>query len=133
MTRAYYRFAIGCVVVFDLSRPSTFEGVMKWKNDVDSKVLLANNECIPVVLANKCDRADAQLDREKLDQFCIDNRFEAWFETSAQDDLNIDQAFDCLVDRVLEVAADNQNQPPNTVPLEAEKKEEGACGGCNNA
>uniref|UniRef100_A0A8C4RQT8 RAB38, member RAS onco family n=1 Tax=Erpetoichthys calabaricus TaxID=27687 RepID=A0A8C4RQT8_ERPCA len=38
MTRVYYREAMGAFIVFDITRPSTFEAVMKWKEDLDSKV-----------------------------------------------------------------------------------------------
>jgi len=40
--------------VFDLSRPATFEAVSKWQEDVNNKVVLANEEPIPLLLlANK--------------------------------------------------------------------------------
>ena len=38
MTRVYYREAVGALVVFDVTRASTFNGVLKWKDDLDSKV-----------------------------------------------------------------------------------------------
>ncbi|MEQ2171900.1 hypothetical protein GOODEAATRI_015319 [Goodea atripinnis] len=44
MTRVYYREAVGALVVFDVTRASTFEAVLKWKDDLDSKV--AQNEAL---------------------------------------------------------------------------------------
>ena len=41
MTRVYYREAVGAFVVFDVTRPATFEAVAKWKKDIDKKVRLA--------------------------------------------------------------------------------------------
>ncbi len=38
MTRVYYKEAVGAVIVFDVTRVSTFEAVQKWKQDIDSKV-----------------------------------------------------------------------------------------------
>lgn len=38
MTRVYYREAVGALVVFDMTRISTFQAVLKWKGDLDSKV-----------------------------------------------------------------------------------------------
>lgn len=38
MTRVYYREAAGALVVFDVTRASTFDAVLKWKDDLDSKV-----------------------------------------------------------------------------------------------
>lgn len=38
MTRVYYREAVGALVVFDMTRLSTFQAVLKWKGDLDAKV-----------------------------------------------------------------------------------------------
>ena len=63
----YYKDAFGALLVYDLSRPETFESVAKWKAEVDAKVTLPNGEPLPVVLlANKCDRDDARPDRAAL-------------------------------------------------------------------
>lgn len=43
MTRVYYREAVGALMVFDLTRASTFDAVLKWKDDLDSKVGLWSN------------------------------------------------------------------------------------------
>ena len=52
--QVYYKEAVGAFIVFDVTRASTFEAVQKWKNDLDSKVMLPNGSPIPVVLlANK--------------------------------------------------------------------------------
>ena len=42
MTRVYYKDAVGCFIVFDVTRASTFEAVVRWKNDLDSKVVKNN-------------------------------------------------------------------------------------------
>jgi len=54
MTRVFYKKAVGCFIVFDASRGWTFEGVTKWKTDLDNKVQLPDGNPIPcVLLANK--------------------------------------------------------------------------------
>ena len=54
MTRVYYKEAVGCFIVFDVTRASTFDAVMKWKNDLDTKCQLSDGSPIPcVLLANK--------------------------------------------------------------------------------
>ena len=54
MTRVYYKEAVGCLIVFDVTRQSTFDAVAKWKFDLDTKVQLANGQPIPcLLLANK--------------------------------------------------------------------------------
>ncbi|CEP13850.1 hypothetical protein [Parasitella parasitica] len=57
MTRAYYKGAMGAFIVYDVTRPTTFQNVLKWKQDLDTKVELPlawGGGDIPVVLlANK--------------------------------------------------------------------------------
>ncbi|XP_021482222.1 ras-related protein Rab-32 [Meriones unguiculatus] len=103
MTRVYYKEALGAFVVFDLSRSSTFEAVLKWKSDLDNKVHLPNGSPIPaVLLANKCDqKKDNNQSPSQMDQFCKDHGFTGWFETSAKDNINIDEATRFLVENML--------------------------------
>ncbi|KRY51495.1 Ras-related protein Rab-32 [Trichinella britovi] len=87
MTRVYYRGAAGAIIVFDVSRASTLDGVTRWKKDLDSKCRLSNGMPIPaVLLANKSDLlkycATEQL--SKLDSFCARHGFVGWFATSAK-------------------------------------------------
>ena len=54
MTRVYYKEAVGAFVVFDVSQIKTFEATLKWKIDLDSKVLLPDGSKVPcLLLANK--------------------------------------------------------------------------------
>ncbi|NXX44832.1 RAB32 protein, partial [Tricholaema leucomelas] len=103
MTRVYYKEAVGAFVVFDVTRGSTFEAVSKWKHDLDSKVLLPNGNPIPaVLLANKCDqKKDSSHNPSQMDQFCREGGFVGWFETSARDNINIDEAARFLVENIL--------------------------------
>lgn len=87
MTRVYYREAMGAFIVFDVTRPASFEAVTKWKEDLDSKLTLANGKNVAtVLLANKCDQGREVLTNNgiKMDQFCQENGFVGWFETSAK-------------------------------------------------
>lgn len=86
MTRVYYKEAVGAFVVFDISRGSTFEAVLKWKSDLDSKVHLPNGGPIPaVLLANKCDqKKEGGHNPSQMEQFCKEHGFTGWFETSAK-------------------------------------------------
>ncbi len=87
MTRVYYREAVGALIVFDVTRSSTFDAVLKWKDDLDLKVTLSNGKPVPaVLLANKSDQSREGLRSQipKLDTFCKENGFVGWFETSAK-------------------------------------------------
>lgn len=104
--QVYYKEAVGAFIVFDVTRVATFEAVQKWKSDVETKVTIPGTEQpIPVVLlANKIDLAKEEFakNREQMDQFCRENNFVGWFETSAKDNVNIDKASAMLVQSILE-------------------------------
>ncbi|XP_048779547.1 ras-related protein Rab-32-like isoform X2 [Ostrea edulis] len=105
MTRVYYKEAVGCFIVFDVTRASTFDAVVKWKTDLDSKVQLADGTPVPcVLLANKCDQAKEGLvnNSNQMDEFCKEKGFVGWFETSAKENINIDDSARFLVQRILE-------------------------------
>ncbi|XP_061525365.1 ras-related protein Rab-38-like [Phycodurus eques] len=104
MTRVYYKEAVGALVVFDMTRISTFRAILKWKGDLDSKVALSNGRPVPaVLLANKCDQRHLGLCPKlpKLENFSRDYGFVDWFETSAKDNTNIDAAIACLVKNIM--------------------------------
>jgi len=105
MTRVYYKEAVGCFIVFDVTRVSTFEAVAKWKHDLDSKVQLADGSPVPcVLLANKCDMAKEGLVNNpgQMDDYCRERGFVSWFETSAKENINVDEAAKTLVSVILE-------------------------------
>ncbi|XP_071962955.1 ras-related protein Rab-32B-like [Antedon mediterranea] len=140
MTRVYYKYAIAAIIVYDLSRPATFESVLKWYTDVNQKVMLANEQPVPILLiANKSDLHTSPLDEASLDEFCKQHKFVGWFSTSAKDDKNIDKAMHFLVETILSLTSDGQKpeehislQQPDTNYLqtidEEEFKETSCCG-----
>ncbi|XP_033609167.1 uncharacterized protein LOC111869076 isoform X2 [Cryptotermes secundus] len=105
MTRVYYKEAVGAFIVFDVTRAATFDAVVKWKQDLDAKVQLPDGSAIPcVLLANKCDQPKEGLvnNPSKMDEYCKERGFTAWFETSAKDNINIEDAAKCLVSKILQ-------------------------------
>jgi Ras-related protein Rab-32 len=124
MTRVYYKEAVGAFIVFDVTRTATFDAVLKWKADLDSKVQLPDGTAIPcVLLANKvgfliiflfgnliyflifpqCDQQKEGIvnSPSKMDEYCKENGFSGWYETSAKENINIDEAARFLVSKVI--------------------------------
>lgn len=122
LLQVYYKEAVGAFVVFDVTRLSTFEAVQMWKSDLDNKVLLPNGQPIPaVLLANKvmiscssssshsiyhCLQCDLSSEGflgnvNQLDDYCRDKGFHSWFQTSAKDNIGIDDAARSLVAKVI--------------------------------
>eukprot|EP00761_Pharyngomonas_kirbyi_P012123 gb/GECH01012150.1/.p1 GENE.gb/GECH01012150.1/~~gb/GECH01012150.1/.p1 ORF type:complete len:213 (+),score=49.99 gb/GECH01012150.1/:1-639(+) len=137
MTRVYYREAVGALVVYDITRQSTFDGVAKWKNDIDHKVFLPDDSPIPCVLmANKCDLPNKiEKSSEEMNEFCAQQGFAGWFETSAKENKNIDEACRFLVEKILEcnITREEEQREDVVVPgsrppkPEESKKGSGCC------
>ncbi|KAI8978589.1 P-loop containing nucleoside triphosphate hydrolase protein [Pilobolus umbonatus] len=140
MTRVYYKEALGAIVVYDVSRPQTFEGVTKWKKDIDAKVALPESwggGQIPVILlANKSDLIHEghgqEINPTELDEFCHENGFIKWFSTSAKDNNNIEEATRHLISAILHLEEENADNHAtdnnNTVKLNTEQHTQH--GGC---
>lgn len=125
MTRVYYKEALGAIVVFDVTRVGTFDAVVKWKSDIDKKVYFPRTEDpIPCVLVgNKCDLLEEGAPfrgKDEMDEFCDENKFIGYFETSAKENINIEEAATALVKEVLERL---ENLPPPKEEEEDEEKE----------
>ncbi|DAZ95993.1 TPA: hypothetical protein N0F65_009294 [Lagenidium giganteum] len=108
LTRAYFREAKGAVIVCDITRENTIDAVMNWKNEIDACCKdLNHGESIPVVLiANKSDLLSnpmGALDIGVNMQKCVDhNGIIEWFRASAKNGDHIDDAFQCLLDRMVQ-------------------------------
>lgn len=100
---------------------------------------LPNNAPLPVVLlANKCDLPDHQgPNKEQLDAFCKEHGFVRWYETSAKENINIEESVKGLVSSILEhsdalgAQKDAKKEKEGGVSMslagEAPKKEGGCC------
>ena len=52
ITNTYYRQAIGVLLVYDISRRSSFESIVKWLNEVRDH---ADEKVEIILVGNKCD------------------------------------------------------------------------------
>jgi Ras-related protein Rab-32 len=120
LTRSYYKEAVGALVVFDVTRQTTFEGVNKWKTDLDSKICSTDTEeNIPVILlANKVDLfqdEDKKYWEEmkgKIQKYCDEQGFIGWVETSAKNGVGIETAVKQLITTILDKKTDDVEVNP---------------------
>lgn len=104
MTRIYYKGALGCVVMFDVTSSSSFSSCRHWKQDLDNKAMLPNGDSIPCILvANKCDLAHRAVSADTIDKFSKAHGFITWMETSVKDNKNVEEAMRMLAQEILSV------------------------------
>ncbi|KAA6384832.1 MAG: putative lightoid family protein [Streblomastix strix] len=133
LTKIYYREALGALIVFDLTNEVSFNSVKLWKLGIDLNVHLpdANETPIPVILlANKCDLIQNAIESQQLDSFCRENGIMAWFQTSAKDNINLEESVTYLVKCILATEStsniDQEGSDENTINIK-ESKSIGPC------
>eukprot|EP00253_Pinus_taeda_P019858 PITA_19858 len=64
VTSAYYRGAVGALLVYDISRRQTFQNICRWLEELRSKYLIAtmhsDSGIVTMLVGNKCDLKEAR-------------------------------------------------------------------------
>ena len=92
--------AQGIVLVFDNTKKVTFDNLPNWIKDVKEV-----KDNIPIVIfGNKCDLIEkTEVEKDEAEQFAKDNEME-YFETSAKQNINIENGFKNIIDKAYETA-----------------------------
>jgi Ras-related protein Rab-11A len=90
ITSAYYRGAVGALLVYDISKPQTFENVERWLKELRDH---ADANIVVMLVGNKMDlRHLRSVSTEEAIAFAEANNL-AFIETSALDSTGVDSAF----------------------------------------
>ena len=95
MMSTYYRRSHGVVLVHDVSQPSTFLAMEKWRLKLQDHV--DSDDCKIIILANKIDLLDTDYDMQKTNKYAEEHGAIGTFATSAMTNCNIEVAFQNLV------------------------------------
>eukprot|EP01080_Neovahlkampfia_damariscottae_P004685 gene4685-8257_t len=104
LTNAYYRGALGGVMVIDATNFENFEdSALRWKNDIDNKVTLSNDSKIPCILViNKID-LENNVDEKKVADFCEKYGFLSWMKISVKENTNISDVFEEITEEIMKL------------------------------
>eukprot|EP00792_Barthelona_sp_PAP020_P013013 TRINITY_DN795_c0_g1_i1.p1 TRINITY_DN795_c0_g1~~TRINITY_DN795_c0_g1_i1.p1 ORF type:complete len:225 (+),score=53.34 TRINITY_DN795_c0_g1_i1:28-675(+) len=132
----YFREAVGVIIAFDITKSSTFESVIRWKQDLDDKTCLPDGSRIPAILiATKSDLSNESVapDKTYIQTFCNDHGFDAYYETSALKNTNVNETIDSLVNLILDrdVAPYTSKQENSNVIVESDNEDVVEPSGCN--
>jgi small GTP-binding protein len=107
ITRSYFRGASGALLVFDITRRSSFESVTSWLNDLKQ---IAEEGIVVILVGNKSDLAAQSTDvegstkravtREEAEDWCRREHVVKYVETSAKNGENVEQAFLEVAERI---------------------------------
>ena len=94
ITSAYYRGAVGALLVFDISKSSSFENIEKWLKELKEH---ADPKMVVMLVGNKSDlRHLRAVKTEDATSFAEKNGL-AFIETSALDSSNVEVAFQRII------------------------------------
>ncbi|XP_025907414.1 ras-related protein Rab-10-like [Nothoprocta perdicaria] len=99
LSTSYFRGAQGFVLVYDITNLDSFQGIASWMKDIHEK---AGDEVDVVLLGNKCDKeTERVVPKQKGEKLAWEHGIH-FFETSAKDNVNIEDAFSTLTKDILE-------------------------------
>jgi len=130
ITSAYYRGAVGALLVYDISKHQTYDNVTRWLKELRDH---ADANIVIMLVGNKSDlRHLRAVPTEEAKQFASENNL-SFIETSALDASNVELAFQNILTEIYRIvsqkALDNggesQNPISGGVNLEISKTAEG--------
>ncbi|KPP65980.1 ras-related protein Rab-3D-like [Scleropages formosus] len=99
ITTAYYRGAMGFLLMYDITNLDSFSAVRDWATQI--KTYSWDNAQV-ILVGNKCDLEDDRLVPTEDSQRLANELGFEFFEASAKDNINVKQAFEQLVDLIFD-------------------------------
>ncbi|XP_071720282.1 ras-related protein RABA5a-like [Rutidosis leptorrhynchoides] len=100
VTSAYYRGAVGALVVYDVSRRQTFDSVGRWLSELHTH---CDMNVITILVGNKTDLKDAREVSTSDGKSLAESQSLFFMETSALDSSNVNAAFQTIVKEIYNV------------------------------
>jgi len=111
ITSAYYRGAVGALLVYDIAKHLTYENVDRWLRELRDH---ADANIVIMLVGNKSDlRHLRAVPTEEAKGFAEDNQL-SFIETSALDSTNVETAFHNILTEIYRIVS--QKQLPEGTP-----------------
>lgn len=100
ITSAYYRGAVGALLVYDIAKHMTYENVERWLKELKDH---ADSNIVIMLVGNKCDlRHLRAVPTEEAEQFAEQQSL-SFIETSALDSTNVETAFQNILTEIYHI------------------------------
>ena len=114
ITTAYYRGAMGILLVYDITDEQSFLNIRNWVRNIEQH---ANDTVEKILIGNKCDMNDERVITTNRAEELADEYGIKLFETSAKNDINVNESFVTLakdiVDKQFQNNTNNNGQGIN--------------------
>ncbi|KAI5089965.1 RAB3D, member RAS oncogene family, a, partial [Silurus meridionalis] len=110
ITTAYYRGAMGFLLMYDITNQESFYAVQDWATQI--KTYSWDNAQV-ILVGNKCDLEDDRLVATEDGQRLANELGFQFFEASAKDNINVKQVFERLVDIICDKMNESLDGQPS--------------------
>eukprot|EP01113_Clastostelium_recurvatum_P030190 TRINITY_DN3657_c0_g1_i6.p1 TRINITY_DN3657_c0_g1~~TRINITY_DN3657_c0_g1_i6.p1 ORF type:complete len:737 (-),score=150.46 TRINITY_DN3657_c0_g1_i6:58-2268(-) len=107
---AYYKTTVGVLVVYDVTRRSTFDDVAYWLQQVKQHVAATDEDIVIAIVGTKIDKEDERVVSKEEGQRCASENKTLFFETSAATALNTEDAFLVVAAKIIHKMQQKQKQ-----------------------
>eukprot|EP00742_Colponemidia_sp_Colp-10_P000626 GILJ01000684.1.p1 GENE.GILJ01000684.1~~GILJ01000684.1.p1 ORF type:complete len:207 (+),score=29.42 GILJ01000684.1:94-714(+) len=93
ITQAYYRGAMGIVLVYDVTDDGSFNNIRNWIRQIEQHAAETVNK---ILVGNKADMADKRVVDASRGRALAEEYGIQFFETSAKNNANVTESFSCI-------------------------------------
>jgi len=127
ITTAYYRGAMGILLVYDVTDEQSFQNIRNWIRNIEQH---AADNVDKILVGNKCDMISEKVVETTRGQALADEYSIKFFETSAKSNINVVESFTAIASDIkkrlmdapnqtgggasIKIDAKNQNQKPDS-------------------
>jgi Ras-related protein Rab-8A len=104
ITTAYYRGAMGILLVYDVTDEKSFQNIRNWMRNIEQH---AAETVLKILIGNKCDKDEGRVVQKETGEALAKEYGINFFETSAQSNINVEEAFLSLVKDIKASTAPN--------------------------
>lgn len=98
ITRAYYKGATAALLVYDITRRSSFQSLVDWISEINDN---SNLSIVTVLIGNKSDLGNRVISTEEGKEFAEKHGL-IFLETSAKTGQNVEQSFESAAAEVMD-------------------------------
>lgn len=102
VTSAYYRGAVGALIVYDISRRTTFDSVSRWLDELNTH---SDTTVAKMLVGNKCDLENIRAVSVEEGKNLAEAEGLFFMETSALDSTNVKKAFELVIREIYNIVS----------------------------
>nr|KAF6507559.1 RAB3B, member RAS oncogene family [Rousettus aegyptiacus] len=110
ITTAYYRGAMGFILMYDITNEESFNAVQDWATQI--KTYSWDNAQV-ILVGNKCDMEEERVVPTEKGRLLAEQLGFDFFEASAKENISVRQAFERLVDAICDKMSDSLDSDPS--------------------